>query len=151
MLVCGGQKENGNLVNEMISLNMDTFEWLAINIKQENITEFTQAGCCAVSLTPAKRAELTQRGGANEAREPPLEGVFYFGGKSSTGECLNKLRFFKPVLVDNKIAHGDFTPIKIIGNPPTARFGHTMSYLPAANAILITGGKQFYFMSVRPK
>lgn len=54
---------------------------------------------------------------------------------------MNKLRYFKPVLIDGKIVHGDFQPIKILGSPPIGRFGHTMNYLPVLNALLVTGGK----------
>lgn len=56
---------------------------------------------------------------------------------------MNKLRYFKPVLIDGKIVHGDFQPIKIQGTPPIGRFGHTMNYLPVLNALLVTGGKSF--------
>jgi len=45
------------------------------------------------------------------------------------------------VIIDGKVVHGEFVSIKITGNPPAARFGHTMSYLPCNNAILIAGGK----------
>ena len=31
--------------------------------------------------------------------------------------------------------------MKMSGTPPVARFGHTMSYLPCNNSILIAGGK----------
>jgi len=36
------------------------------------------------------------------------EGIYYFGGKNQKGEVLNKLRLFKPVIVENKVLHGDF-------------------------------------------
>ena len=37
--------------------------------------------------------------------------------------------------------HGEFTQLKIQGAPPVARFGHTMSYLPCNNSIVIAGGR----------
>lgn len=79
--------------------------------------------------------------------------MFYFGGKSQKGECLNKLRYFKPVLIDNRIVHGEFMPVKVLGTPPVGRFGHTMNYLPEANALIVVGGKLLnsFNLSVRPQ
>ena len=40
------------------------------------------------------------------------------------------------------MVHGEFVALKHTGGvPPTARFGHTMQYLPCNNAILIAGGR----------
>lgn len=155
MLVYGGVLENGTFDQDMISLNFDNFEWLKITPKQP-ITPFTQGACCSVILSANKRAQLNGEGSKKVSfhpTEPPIEGIFYFGGKSQKGECLNKLRYFKPVMIDNRIVHGDFQPIKILGQPPCGRFGHTMNYLPVANALVVAGGKNFYFadMSVRPQ
>ena len=57
------------------------------------------------------------------------------------GEVQNKLRYFKPVLIDGKVVHGEFTPLKVQGTPPPARYGHTMTHLPCNNSLLIAGGK----------
>ena len=70
-----------------------------------------------------------------------MEGVYFFGGKNEKGELSSRLRYFRPVTVDNKVIHGDFTPIKVSGTPPPGRFGHTMEYLPVNNCIMITGGR----------
>lgn len=43
--------------------------------------------------------------------------------------------------VDRKVVQGEFIPIKTSGEPPCARFGHTMSYLPINSAIIIAGGR----------
>ena len=69
------------------------------------------------------------------------EGVYFFGGKNQKGELLNKLRYFKPVIIDGKVVHGEFTALKVQGQPPVARFGHTMQYLPCNNSIVIAGGR----------
>ena len=99
-------------------------------------------------MSAQKKAMLGIAGGFEKSKglgvgayEPPLEGIFFFGGKNLKGECMNKLRYFKPVLIDGKIVHGEFMPIKILGSPPIGRFGHTMNYLPCLNSLLITGGK----------
>lgn len=55
MLVLGGQIENGSFEMDMISLNLDNFEWLKITPKQP-ITPFTQGACCSVILSASKRA-----------------------------------------------------------------------------------------------
>ena len=45
-------------------------------------------------------------------------------------------------MIDGKVVHGEFVALKHTGGvPPTARFGHTMQYLPCNNAILIAGGR----------
>ena len=45
-------------------------------------------------------------------------------------------------MIDGKVVHGEFVNLKHTGGtPPTARFGHTMEYLPCNNAILIAGGR----------
>lgn len=53
----------------------------------------------------------------------------------------NKLRYFKPVTVDRKVLHGEFVNLKVNGEGPCSRFGHTMSYLPVNNSLLIAGGR----------
>ena len=37
--------------------------------------------------------------------------------------------------------HGEFVNIKSGGCAPSPRFGHTMSYLPVSNSILVVGGR----------
>ena len=67
--------------------------------------------------------------------------MYYFGGKNQRGELQNKLRYFKPVVIDGKVVHGEFVQLKSQGTPPAPRFGHTMSYLPCNNSIVIAGGR----------
>ena len=69
------------------------------------------------------------------------EGIYFFGGKNQKGELQNKLRYFKPVVIDGKVVHGEFVQLKSQGQPPVARFGHTMAFLPCNNSILIAGGR----------
>jgi len=69
------------------------------------------------------------------------DGIYFFGGKNAKGELQNKLRYFKPVVIDGRVVHGEFVQLKMSGTPPAARFGHTMEFLPCNNAILIAGGK----------
>ena len=69
------------------------------------------------------------------------EGIYFFGGRNEKGEVQNKLRYFKPVVIDGKIVHGEFTPLKGQGAPPAARYGHTMSHLPCNNSLMICGGR----------
>lgn len=53
-----------------------------------------------------------------------LEGIYFFGGRNEKGEVFNKLKYFKPVIVDYKVIHGDFVNIKTTGAPPIGRYGH---------------------------
>jgi hypothetical protein len=70
-----------------------------------------------------------------------LEGIYFFGGKDTEGKVDNKLRYFRPVTVDRKVVQGEFMNIKTQGEPPCPRFGHSMSYLPVNQSILISGGR----------
>ena len=127
----------------MVVLHLENFEWVKINLKQ-GMTPFIQGACCAVNTSQFSRKIETKNkmlAYAGTLNEPPVEGIFFFGGKNQKGECLNKLRFFKPVAIDGKIVHGEFLPIKVIGNPPPPRFGHTLNYLPSNNSLLVAGGK----------
>lgn len=69
------------------------------------------------------------------------DGIYFFGGKNQKGELQNKLRYFKPVVIDGKVVHGEFVQLKSSGTPPVPRFGHTMSFLPCNNSIIIAGGR----------
>ena len=70
------------------------------------------------------------------------DGIYFFGGKNAKGELQNRLRYFKPIVIDSKVVHGEFVNLKHTGGtPPVARFGHTMEYLPCNNSILIAGGR----------
>ena len=44
-------------------------------------------------------------------------------------------------MIDGKVVHGEFTPLKVQGTPPPGRYGHTMCHLPCNNSILIAGGR----------
>jgi hypothetical protein len=73
--------------------------------------------------------------------EAILDGVYFFGGKNEKGELLNDLKLYKPNMVDGKVIHGDFVKIKVGGNAPCPRFGHTMGYLPLNRSIFVVGGR----------
>lgn len=77
----------------------------------------------------------------NRKSDSVLDGIYYFGGKNAKGELQNKLRYFKPVVIDGKIVHGEFVTMKVQGTPPAARFGHTMNFLPCNSSIIIAGGR----------
>ena len=57
------------------------------------------------------------------------------------GELSNKLRYFKPKVVNGVVVHGEFRAAKATGIPPEPRFGHTMCHLPCNNGILVAGGR----------
>ena len=44
-------------------------------------------------------------------------------------------------MIDGKVVHGEFTPLKVQGQAPPGRYGHTMCHLPTNNSILISGGR----------
>jgi len=67
--------------------------------------------------------------------------LYIFGGKDKNGEPQNKLRLFKGNTIDGKVVHGEFVNIKTSGIAPCGRFGHSMSYLPMNNCLIIMGGR----------
>ena len=70
-----------------------------------------------------------------------LEGIYFFGGRSQKGELCNKLRFLKPVVQDGKVVNAEWQKIKQQGFPPCGRTGHTMSFLPCNQCLIIAGGR----------
>ena len=53
----------------------------------------------------------------------------------------NELKYLKPNCSDNKVMSVEWVKIKQQGVPPCGRFGHTMTYLPVNQALLIVGGR----------
>lgn len=70
-----------------------------------------------------------------------LEGIYFFGGKTANGELCNKLRYLKPQVQDGKVVNAEWHKIKQTGIPPCGRTGHTMSFLPCNQCLIIVGGR----------
>lgn len=69
------------------------------------------------------------------------EGIYFFGGKNQKGNLINKLRYMKPEVVEKRVIHSEFLPLKQGGLPPCPRFGHTMCYLPVNRSLCVAGGR----------
>jgi len=110
---------------------LDLQEWVKLTVKN-GMNPFIQGACCNVSNT-GKVAERKS--------DSVQEGIYFFGGKNEKGQLNNRLRLFKPNTIDAKVVHGEFTPIKINGTPPTPRYGHTMAFLPNNLSLIIVGGR----------
>lgn len=70
-----------------------------------------------------------------------LDGIYYFGGKNSKGDLLTRLKYVKPHCIDGKVMSAEWQKIKQQGTPPCGRTGHTMTFLPVNQALLIVGGR----------
>jgi hypothetical protein len=70
-----------------------------------------------------------------------LDGIYYFGGKNSKGELLTKLKYLKPHCIEGKVMSAEWQKIKQQGNSPCGRTGHTMTFLPLNQALVIVGGR----------
>ena len=70
-----------------------------------------------------------------------LDGIYYFGGKNSKGDLLTRLKYVKPHCIDGKVMSAEWQKIKQQGAPPCGRTGHTMTFLPCNQALLIVGGR----------
>jgi hypothetical protein len=54
---------------------------------------------------------------------------------------MNKLKYLKPTLLDNKVVTLESVKMKITGNSPAPRFGHSMAYLPVNQCLIVIGGR----------
>ena len=67
---------------------------------------FIQGACCSVQSSKSRvndpSLELRTKSDAIQ------DGIYFFGGKNQKGELQNKLRYFKPVVIDGKVVHGEF-------------------------------------------
>ena len=70
-----------------------------------------------------------------------LDGIYYFGGKNAKGELQNTLRYFRANMQDGKVMGGEWQKIKQQGVSPCGRIGHTMSYLPINQCLIVVGGR----------
>ena len=70
-----------------------------------------------------------------------LDGIYLFGGKNSAGELQNKLKFIKPQMSEGKVVGVEWQKLKQQGVPPCGRVGHSLSYLPINQSLVIIGGR----------
>ena len=70
-----------------------------------------------------------------------LDGIYYFGGKNSKGDLLTRLKYLKPTMSDEKVTGVEWVKVKQQGNPPCGRTGHSMSYLPINQCLVVAGGR----------
>lgn len=105
MIVFGGISESGVHINEMACLDLEYNDWQRINYKA-NLQSFSQA--TSVSVILLRKQQLNHVSEQLRKSDTIPEGIYYFGGKNSKGELVNKLRFFKPVVLESKVLHGDF-------------------------------------------
>jgi hypothetical protein len=70
-----------------------------------------------------------------------MDGIYFFGGRNSDGLVSNKIKYLKPNIINNKVTSVEWFQIKQQGTPPCPRYGHSMSFLPLNNALVIIGGR----------
>lgn len=86
----------------MIVLQLDYLEWMKISLKQ-GMAPFIQGAVCSVQANKSRQdSDLSRKSDSIQ------DGIYFFGGKNAKGELQNKLRYFKPVVIDNKVVHGEF-------------------------------------------
>lgn len=54
---------------------------------------------------------------------------------------MTKLKYLKPHCIEGKVMSAEWQKIKQQGNPPCGRVGHTMTFLPLNQALVIVGGR----------
>lgn len=108
MLVYGGTLQNGQITGELLSFDLEFYDWTRIQYKQ-TFEPLTQAAWCTV---------ITAKKGALGHNEPArlsdqvLDGVYLFGGKNSKGELQNRLRFMRPTVSEGKVLAVEWNKIK---------------------------------------
>lgn len=142
MIVYGGQFENGVLVNEMLNLDLQFYDWNNIYPKGISYEPFFQAQGCAVQ--GVKKASANGGGMDNaitRMSDAILDGIYYFGGKNAKGEHLSYIRYLKTTISEGKVTMCEWQKIKQQGIAPCGRTGHTMVYLPINQCLLVAGGR----------
>ena len=69
------------------------------------------------------------------------EGIYIFGGINKKGELQSKLRHLRVATTDGQVKFGEWVKVNEEGQGPCPRIGHTMSYLPVTNALLVVSGR----------
>jgi hypothetical protein len=70
-----------------------------------------------------------------------VEGIYYFGGVNQKGELNNRIKFLKTVCTEGKVLSAEWQKMKQQGTPPCGRIGHSMSFLPANQSLIVAGGR----------
>jgi hypothetical protein len=131
MIVFGGLFENGTVPGEMLNLDLQFYDWNLLYPKGQQCEPFHQGKCTAVMLPKNRNQQTgTLENQMTRMSDTILDGVYYFGGKNAKGELMNKLRYLKPSMSDEKVTGVEWVKIKQQGNPPCGRTGHSLSYLP---------------------
>lgn len=146
MLVYGGINNNGRFLNDLVQLNLETHKWMVCEFEpsvsnEENIAFHT---ICAVFKSEPKVSSIYHpyeyfqilKKGNNNQRNIMEEGIYVFGGKNKNNEATNRLKILKigkkPLIWIQPLTSGQ---------PPTARYQHSMTYQEDFNFLIIYGGR----------
>ena len=71
---------------------------------------FMQSACCTVLVNRKPGQQPT--GEITRMSDAVFDGIYFFGGKNNKGEMLNKLKYLKPLMSEDKVLSVDWQKIK---------------------------------------
>jgi hypothetical protein len=105
MFVFGGCIQNNSITGDMLSLDVQYYEWSRVMLKGTiKVDPFMQAQCCSV-IVPQKSPSSLEKKELKRQSDQVLEGIYFFGGRNAKGELLNKLYWLKVKLIEQRISH----------------------------------------------
>merc|ERR1712224_328846 len=128
---------------EMLNLDLQFHDWNLLYPKGQQCEPFYQGQCASV-ITSKKSNQMTAGSlevALTRMTDTILDGIYYFGGKNAKGELINRLRYLKTSMSDEKVTGVEWVKIKQQGNPPCGRTGHSMCFLPVNQCLVVAGGR----------
>eukprot|EP00347_Sterkiella_histriomuscorum_P004971 403358389 len=142
MFIYGGINCRGVMIDDPIVFNFQNNEWLTLQFKGPSPGPLIFHQACSVFKKDRKIIP-----GFNMLRQPDIsapqteqkikiEGVYFFGGKNTSGFPQNTLS----VLKCGKLPL-EWKEIRTLGKMPPPRYNHSMNYSEEQNLLVVYGGR----------
>ena len=145
LFISGGINSNGRYLRDLMNLNIETSKWSicscdGLNANSENIAFHTMIPIFRNENRNIydlyKAFDLDYKTKVNTFSKIKEEGIYVFGGKDDQNNIFNRLRVLKLGCYPLK-----WTEPETKGEPPAARYLHTMNFFQDLNIIIIYGGR----------
>jgi hypothetical protein len=71
-----------------------------------------QGACCSVLSSGKLKNSKQDQQELTRLSDTVLDGIYYFGGKTESGELTTKLKYLKPHCMDGKVMSADWVKLK---------------------------------------
>jgi len=143
LFIYGGINSNGRYLNDLMNLNLETAKW-SICSSEGQIAEpiafhtmipiFRNENRNIYDLY--KAFDLDYKSKVNNFSKIKEEGIYVFGGKDDQNNIYHKLRVLKLGCYPMRWSEPETK-----GEPPAARYLHSMNFFQDLNIIIIYGGR----------